>query len=275
MTKPITTQIAPLPAAKAAWIRELMRDRKARDKERAFVLEGEKPIRERHRGGAPGFQALVVTPEFIESCEQAYRRALEKGPTPLYLARSSQFDRLSDLQTSQGILAVVAQPRWDESAIFARPTLFGAYGDRLQDPAHVGSMIRSALAFGVDALWLSPDSVDVWNPKVVRGTAGAVLSLPVFSRREMATLLPGECVVMAAVPPSSKSRPIQAIQERPAKLLLAFGNESSGLSDEILRQASLQFHIPLRSAVESLNVASAAAIAMYHFSNLKEKEGPG
>jgi TrmH family RNA methyltransferase len=273
MSNPTVTQIAPLPAAKATQIRELVRDRKRREGERAFVLEGEKPIRELHRTNASVLLTLVVTSEYLEQCEPDYRRAIERGPTRVYQARASQFDSFSDVRTSQGILAIVQQPTWKESAVLARPTVFGLYGEQLQDPANVGGLIRSALAFGVDALWLSPDSVDVWNPKVVRGTAGAVLSLPIFSGAAAEALLKADCVLMAACPQERRSQDIRQITSRPPKMVIALGNESRGLSDRLLNLASLRFHIPIGPAVDSLNVATAAAIAIYHFAGLKRQEG--
>ena len=270
MKRPPATSLTPLPAAKAKQIRELLRDRKRRDAERAFVLEGEKPIKELQRADPSALMTLVVTLEYMEQCEPAHRRALERGPTPLYQARASQFDSLSDVRTAQGILAIVRQPTWNESAIFARPTLFGLYGERLQDPTNVGGLIRSALAFGVDALWLSPDSVDIWNPKVIRGTAGAVMSLPIFSGAEPDALVQADCVLMAATPQEARSQDIRLIQSVPPRALVALGNESRGLSEDVLNVAGLRFHVPISRAVDSLNVATAAAIALFHFSHLRK-----
>lgn len=272
-TKSDARQFPPLPAGKGAFIRELVRDKRTRDRERAFVLEGEKPVLELHRRDAAAVLTLVMTQGFLDRCEPSRRRAFERSPTQVYLCRQSVFDGLSDVRTTQGILAVVARPEWNESAILSRPSLLGLYGDRLQDPTNVGVMIRTALAFGMDGLWLSRDSADVFNPKVVRGTAGALLSLPIFSAADPAALVGRGCALVAAVPAGHRSQPIHAITQLPPRALLAFGNESGGLSGEVLNRAAVRFHIPVSRAVESLNVATAAAIAMYHFSGLKQQEG--
>ncbi len=271
MPNPTAISLPPLSAAKATQIRELLRDRKRRDAERAFVLEGEKPLVELHRTRPAAVLTIVVTAEYLAQCEPAHRKMLERGAMPIYQARASQLDALSDVRTSPGILAIVRQPSWTESSILARPRLFGIYGERLQDPTNVGGLIRSALAFGIDALWLSTDSVDVWNPKVVRGTAGAVLSLPIFQGADAESLLAADCVLMAACPQDSRTQDIRRLTALPPKAVVMLGNESRGLSDRLLSLSTLRFHVPINPAVDSLNVATAAAIAMYHFGGLREK----
>ena len=265
-------QFPPLPAAKATQIRELLRDRKRREAEQAFILEGEKPIAELLRASPTALTTLVVTAEFVERCEPGLRRMLERGAAPLYQARASQLDGLSDVRTSPGILAVARRPVWKESVLLAKPRLFGIYAEELQDPTNLGGLIRSALAFGVDALWLSAGSVDVWNPKVVRGTAGAVLSLPIFAGAKAEALQGADCVLMAACPQGKRSQDIREIDTLPAKAIMLLGNESRGLSERLLNLAALRFHVPIDPAVESLNVATAAAIALYHFSGLRKKD---
>jgi TrmH family RNA methyltransferase len=272
MKKSDARQWPPLPAAKGAFIRELARDKRVRDRESVFVLEGEKPVLELHRRNPAAVLTVVMTHDYLDRCEPVCRRVFERSPAPVYLCRQSVFEGLSDARTTQGILAVVAKPQWDEAAILSRPRRLGLYGDRLQDPTNVGVMIRTALAFGLDGLWLSRDSADVFNPKVVRGTAGALLLLPIFSAADPAALIGRGCALVAAVPSGRRSQPLHEITRLPPRALLAFGNESSGLSDEVLNRAALRFHIPVSPAVESLNVATAAAIAMYHFSGLKRQE---
>jgi TrmH family RNA methyltransferase len=273
MPKPSPVTFPPLPASEAAAIRELLRDRKRRNADRAVALEGEKPIIELLRTRPAAVLSLVITPGYMERCDPEQRRRLEKASMPVYQAKVSQLDAVLDVRASQGILAVVRQPTWNESAMLSRHTLLGVYGECVQDPANVGALIRSALAFGVDALWLSPDSVDVWNPKVVRGTAGAVLSLPIFQNAEVEPLLEADCMLMAACLQEARSRDLKQITAWPPKAVIALGNESRGLSDRLKALAGLRFHIPISPAVESLNVATAAAIALYHFSGLRQQKG--
>jgi TrmH family RNA methyltransferase len=167
-----------------------------------------------------------------------------------------------------GLLAVVEQPAWNQAAILQRSQVLGLYGECLQDPANVGAIVRTALGFGLDALWLTPDSADVFNPKVVRATAGALLALPVFTIADVRHLTGQGCAILAAEPPGPSSRAIQDVAAIPARSILAFGNESRGLSETTTKRAALRFHIPVSPAVQSLNVAAAAAVAAFYFSRL-------
>ena len=271
--------LAELPSAKLSLIRELLRDKKVRDAEQAFVIEGAKPIRDLAVRGTAAVMALIVTQRWVEQGGEDLRRWSERLQMPVYRCSESSFERLSDVQNSQGILAVVGKPQWDDKAIFARRRVFGMYGECLQDPANVGAIIRTAMALDLDALWLSPDSADVYNPKVVRATAGALVTLPVFSLKEgPAVFVQHRCEVLAAEPPGRTSVPLRSLTALPARAILALGNESRGLSPNTLQKAAVRFHIPVSPLVESLNVAASAAIAAFYLGGLpraQNTKGPG
>lgn len=268
--------LATLSSAKATLIRDLLRHKKARDAAQTFVIEGMKPIHELLRTQARSVEAIVVTPHYLDKSEAGLRRALEQGPAPTYICRQQVFDKISDVRTPVGILAIVRQPRWDQEEIFRQPSVFGLYGESLQDPANVGAIIRTAAAFGLDGVWLSADSADVFNPKVVRATAGTLLTLPIFSvtsggrsgAHSVAVFARNNCALLVADPSSRRSRDIRQFTRIPARTILAFGNESRGLSEATDKQAALRFHIPVNRAVDSLNVAASAAIVMFYFSRL-------
>ena len=260
-----------LSSAKAALIRDLLRHKRTREAERAFVLEGAKPILELLHSKSSALLALVATPTFLEKNRQAFGHALNQTRASVYTCRDTTFEKLSDVSTSQGILAIVRQPEWDQEAILRRPQVFGVYGECLQDPTNVGVIIRTALAFHADALWLSPDSADAFNPKVVRATAGALLMLPVFPLMDIGLFAQHRCALVAAEPPGKGGRGIRAITSLPSRVILALGNESRGLSEATLKQAALRFHIPVSPAIDSLNVAASAAIALFYFSSLSGK----
>ncbi len=262
-----------LPAAKVTLIRDLLRHKRTRDAERAFVLEGVKPIFEALQGSPGSVQTVVVTQPFLDKCEPAFRHALQAHHRVVCLGRSRVVEQLADVITSSGILAVVRQPQWDQQPILTRPEVFGLYGECLQDPANVGAIIRTAVAFGMDAVWLSRDSADVFNPKVVRASTGTVLHLPVFTLKEPGLFAEHGCVLLAAQPPGEDSCALPDITERPARAVLAFGNESRGLSPATIKQAAIRFHIPTARSVESLNVAASVAIAVFYFSELKRVRG--
>lgn len=211
---------------------------------------------------------LVMTHGYLASEGQANREVRIAHSAQQYSCPDLQFARLSDLNAPQGILAVVRQPTWDEGEILRQPTVLGIFGEQLQDPANVGAIIRTAAALNASALWLTPESVDVYHPKVVRATSGVLLALPIFTAPDVTGLLQQGCQVFAAEATGGGTVPIDKIQHVPRKLILAVGNESRGLSAQLLRLAATRFTIPLSRAVESLNVAATVAIALFHFSRL-------
>lgn len=261
-----------LPAANASLIRDLLRHKRVRDQERAFVLEGVKPIREILENKSDSVLAVIVTTPFLDKCDPALARTLQAHNKMVYRCRSRSLEKIADVITPLGILAVVRQPVWEEHRILRRSDLLGIYGECIQDPANVGAIIRTAAALGLDGVWLSRDSADVFNPKVVRATTGTLLRLPVFSVESPELLLQQGCLLLASQPSGQSSRPIHDITVLPRRAMMAFGNESRGLSAGTLRQAAIRFHIPIARGVESLNVAASVAIAAFYFRNLQNRD---
>lgn len=255
-----------LTAAQVTGIKRLLREKQARDGERLFIMEGAKPIRELLRVKSPAIESIVITQPYLDTCEPAVRRALESQP--VRLCRNTLFEKLADTTTSQGILAVLRKPAWDQAAILKRPRLLGLYGECLQDPTNVGTIIRTAAALGLDGLWLSSDSADVFNPKIVRATAGTLLKLPVLAVKHPDELVQAQCALLAADSSGKHARRMDELTSIPGKSLIALGNESRGLSADTLRLSAIRFHIPISPEAESLNVAASAAIAAYYFSRL-------
>ncbi len=258
----------PLPAATASLIRDLLRHKEAREAERAFVVEGAKPVFEVLRSRASTVETLVVTPGFLRKQRPSLEWALKQREVPRYVCRETMFEKLSDVEQAQGILAVVRKPEWDEEAVLARPLMLGLFGERLQDPANVGAIIRTAAAMGLSAVWLTVDSADPFNPKVVRATAGTLLRVPIFRRNDPSWFCDRGCALLAAQPHDRRGKAIREIHELPARAVLAVGNESRGLSEATLNLAAIRFYIPLERSVESLNVAAAVAIAAFYFAGL-------
>ncbi len=250
-------------------LRDVAKTKRTRDRERVFVLEGTKPILELVRSAPRQIVCLVVAPTFLERQSPDVVQAIVSSGCTVHTCPEHQLAQLSDVETSSGALAIVHQPIWDQAAILARPRVFGLYGDVLQDPANIGTIIRTAAGLGVSAIWMAPHSVDVFNPKVVRATAGTLFQLPIFSHTSIENLLSLGCTILAAdVGAHPHSIPIRSIQSIPARTIVAIGSESRGLSEAVLHAATVRFTIPLKPGIESLNVATAAAIALFHLSGL-------
>jgi len=236
------------------------------------VVEGTHAVRDLLTRYPEQILTIVTAHGYLPKEAQGDRLVRLASPAQQYSCPDIQFSKLSDLEAPQGILAVVRQPTWDEGEILRQPTVLGIFGEQLQDPANVGAIIRTAAALNASALWLTPESADVYHPKVVRATSGMLLALPIFAAKDVSGLIRQGCQIFAAEVTGNGTVSIDAIHQAPQKLVLAVGNESRGLSTQIRRQASTRFTIPLSRDVESLNVAATVAIATFYFSRLPQKK---
>ncbi len=237
------------------------------------MAEGVRPILDLMDSHPASLLSVVVTPTYMRRESDDARRARSAFAGPLYSCPDSLFARLSGLDNPQGILAVVTQPQWSEDAVIRQPEWVGLFGDGLQDPTNVGAIIRTAAALNAAALWLTSDSVDVYNPKVVRAASGTLLTLPVFRRDDPAFLVGQGGVLFAADASPGATVALGDIERVPRRLLVAVGNESRGLSQGTAHLASVRFRIPLSRGVESLNVAASTAIALFHIGRLPKTDG--
>jgi len=234
------------------------------------VVEGAHAVRDLLTRYPEQILTIVTASGYLEKEKRSDRLLRLTASTQQYSCPDLQFSKLSDLDTPQGVLAVVRQPIWDEGEVLGQPSVLGIFGEQLQDPANVGAIIRTAAALNVSALWLTPESADVFHPKVVRATSGVLLVLPIFAAMYVSGLIRQGCQMFAAETTGGGVGSIDEIKQAPKKLVLAFGNESRGLSAQILDQATSRFTIPLNRGVESLNVAASVAIATFFFSRLSK-----
>ena len=258
-----------LTRAQAARIRELLREKRARNAEGAFIIEGAKPVYDTLLHHPASVKTLVLSGDYERRETDQQRRLRTSLNIRSFHCSDRTFAALSTLDSPQGILAVLSQPQWNEEILLQRPRLLGLYGEHLQDPANVGAIIRTAAGLNLDALWLTLESADVYHPKVVRASAGAVLALPIFALEGVERLTTRGVALFAAEAGGGKAVQMESIRTLPKRLIVAVGNESRGLSAETVRHAACRFTIPLSRQVESLNVAATVAIALHHLRRIE------
>ncbi|MCC7121606.1 MAG: RNA methyltransferase [Gammaproteobacteria bacterium] len=170
------------------------------------------------------------------------------------------FEELAVLPSGVGILAVVPTPRPAAS----QGRSFCLLLEDVQDPGNVGSMLRTAAAAGVEEAWLSRGCAFSWSPKVLRAGMGAHFALDIHEDVDVAGWARGYRArggtVIAMVREGGASL-FDIALERP--LAIAIGNEGAGLSQALVDASSVRATIPMPGAVESLNAAAAAAVALF------------
>ena len=161
-----------------------------------------------------------------------------------------------------GIVAIAPRHLAQEPTI--ETTKLGIAVERLQDPGNLGTIIRTAAATKVDALWLSHDSVDIYSPKVLRASVGEWFRLPIGIKQNLPELVKQhQQQGIQIVATTSQAVKTYWDLDFTCPTLLLLGNEGAGLSADLLAMADEQVTIPLSNNVESLNVAVATALLLY------------
>ena len=176
-----------------------------------------------------------------------------------------QFRAVADTKTPQGILGVFDQPDTDIEELFRTNHRRVLLCESVADPGNLGTLARSALAFGFKTMLLTGSSADPYSPKVVRSSAGAVFGLRIgwVSRERLFELVTRHGFKLVASS-TSGTRDIALLEAiiRSGRLILAIGAEADGLTKEVIEHSDLQWRIDHDSAAESLNAAVAGSIIM-------------
>ena len=173
---------------------------------------------------------------------------------------------MSETITPQGILAVCAIPNVSLDSLTLNGSRRFIYLSEVQDPGNAGTILRSADAFGMDAVITSPGSVDMYSPKVVRSTAGSLWHIPVFEAVAIDEVVKRGINAFSLGADGSKKLSDYQIS---GDTLAVFGNEARGLSTGQNVDSIDVVSIPMPGNAESLNLSAAASIVMYHLANMR------
>ncbi len=250
-TMPITQRLKKL-------IRSL-HQKQFRDQNGLFLAEGEKLATELVKSNFVP-ELIVIKDSPGKDIFEVVEHFAAEG-VPVYSAPKHQFDQLCDTKSPQNILVVINikhnQPDPEQNFIAL---------DGISDPGNVGTIIRTASWFGFKQVILGRDCADEYHPKTVRATMGAIFQTNILqypNLPEFINLNFKKHKLFGATLNATKS--INEIKTK-AKFGVVFGSESHGISQEMLDIINDQFLIDGKGDTESLNVAVAAGISMYHFS---------
>jgi TrmH family RNA methyltransferase len=237
-----------------------------RSEARLFLVEGPQALRE----------ALLHRPELVVDVfltQPAHDRhpdlvklANNQG-VELTLCTEAVLEHMADTVTPQGVVAVCAYLDASLHDVVADSPVLVAVLHEVRDPGNVGNIIRTADAAGAGAVVLTQQSVDVFNPKVVRATTGSIFHLPVVVGEDLETVV-GEFKkaglrVLAADAHGENLVDLRAAGVLTQPTLWLFGNEAHGLSDEDETLADAIVSVPIYGDAESLSLPTAAAVCLY------------
>ncbi len=251
--------------SKANFILSLQK-KKEREKEGLFVIEGDKIVKE-FLTAKVRIRTLVAKPEFINSLSKELREYIEE-------TESASFDELrkiSTLKTPHNAIAVVAIPVYHMESADLLQNLTVAL-DSVQDPGNLGTIVRAAAWFGIKDIVCSENCVDVFNPKVIQSTMGAILNVRVHYRnlKEYLSYTTGQEVPVFGALLEGESIYAHGLGSRGIILL---GNESKGISEDLIPFITGRIKIPKFTTalygIESLNVGMAASVIFSEFARRK------
>lgn len=253
-TNPEPERITSAANPAVALVRALSR-RDRRAEVRAFIVEGQRAVADAvQTGAAPRFVLIRAGSEHLVP-DMALSPA-----TRLRVVESRLFDRLSDVQTPQGVLAVFPMPDLESLPTSGLPLILIV--DRLRDPGNLGTLLRAAAGAGAGAVYLTPATVDPWNAKVVRAGMGAHFRMPIrafddAAKADLQRRLPLRVMATTDAPVGYD------VVDWTLPAAIAIGGEADGVGEDLAAWCTRAASIPLAAGVESLNAAVAGAVMLF------------
>jgi TrmH family RNA methyltransferase len=235
---------------------------KERREQGLFVAEGVQCAREAlatHEG--PELKLLYATETGLSKISELDLNSIE-----IVEVSEAVMKAMSDTVSPQGLISLCYKPEREISVLKATGNSRFIYLHEIQDPGNAGTILRTADAMGISAVITSPDSVDMYSPKVVRSTAGSLWNVPVYegiSFDRVAAQFPSAQKLLL----SSHARTSIIDLSIPGDCIAIFGNEARGVDAAALGAPVTEVTIPMAGRAESLNLSAAASIVMFTLSS--------
>ena len=252
----------------------LLKKAKERKNTQSFVVEGPRMVVE---APVDSLKAVYVSENYANNEENTnLLNVLQDKCTQanaIYeIVADNVFKSVSDTQTPQGIMAVVAMPDYFLEELLAGEKTHLLILESIQDPGNLGTMVRTGEGAGVTGIIMNKTTVDLFNPKTIRSTMGSIYRVPFYVTEDLAgtmkTLQEKGISLYAAHLKGEHSYDEEDYTKACGFLI---GNEGNGLSDEIANLADTYIKIPMEGQVESLNAAISATLLMYEANRQRRK----
>ncbi len=223
-----------------------LQNKKYRDSSGEYVVEGYHLVEEAYKAGY-----VLEVYSLEETCPFS---------VPFYQVTPEIMDKVSTTDTRSSIVALCKKK--EDSEIIGDKILLL---DEVQDPGNLGTIIRSSVAFGIDTIVLSENTVDLYNPKVLRATQGMYCHIPIVTRNSKEALVElkskGYTLFGTNVVHGVDVKTLEKNEKK--KFCLVVGNEGAGVRPEIQELCDKNLYISMKNNVESLNVGVACSILLY------------
>lgn len=244
----------------------LLKKSKERKEKKLFVVEGTKMVEE---VPVSKLRAVYVSESYQKnSCnEQLVQGLMEVCETlggTFEVVADNVFKSISDTQTPQGIMAIVAMPEYSLEELLEGDKTHLLILESIQDPGNLGTMVRTGEGAGVTGIIMNKTTVDLYNPKTIRSTMGSIYRVPFLIAEDLGeTMKELQNKGISLYAAHLKGEHAYDEEDYTGACGFLIGNEGNGLSDEIANLADTYIKIPMEGAVESLNAAISATLLMY------------
>jgi RNA methyltransferase, TrmH family len=234
-----------------------------RKKEPAFLIEGVKMVEEALRDDA-GVTMVVAAPTLVQHHGKGVLKLAESRGVDILWISERLIDAVSECKTPQPVMAVVRMKRHSEEELLGHTAKLIIVAHLLQDPGNLGTIIRTAEAVGASGVALTENTVDPHNAKAVRASMGSILRLPVIPVGDLSPFLKtckAKGFQTTATVLTGEKTHFDVDLTKPTVVIL--GQEGAGLPEDIMAEIDLRVRIPMAETIDSLNVATAAAVILY------------
>lgn len=244
---------------------QLQKKKSARKKAGLFVVEGIRAVNEIPRH--------IKIDHFITTENIDFEQIPRLKDAKWYVVPESIYKSISETESPQGAMAIVNMPVASLETLEVKENGFYLLLENIQDPGNLGTMIRTAHAFNVDAVLLTKGTVDLFSPKVVRSTMSSLFHVPVICDYDVTTcinFLKEKGVKLYATNLNHEAKAVYDTTFS-SPLAIVIGNEGNGISEEMKEAADEHMIIPMPGGAESLNASIATSICLYEVMRSRQK----
>ena len=239
-----------------------LKDKKYRDIENAYVIEGIKLLKEAIAEKADIRQIIIC--DDCEKTEEIPKELMyEIAKYECNYVTSKVFKYLTEVKTPQGILAVISKTPKDQEIDYTQDIIVAL--DDIQDPGNLGTILRTVDSIGLNQILVSKETADSFNPKVVRSTMGAIFRVKVIECDNLIEKLKEARKHKYKVVVSSLQTNNSVYDINYKKKVIVIGNEGNGVKKEIQEMADEKIKIPMLGKTESLNASVATGVILYEY----------
>ena len=239
-----------------------LKDKKYRDINQEFVIEGIKLIREAIEENAD-IKQIIICDNCLNSDVIPKKLMYEIAKYECVYVTEKIFRTITDVNTPQGLLAIIGRNSTENEINYNQDIIVAL--DDIQDPGNLGTILRTVDSIGLNQILVSKGTADCYNPKVVRSTMGAIFRIKIIECDNLEKTLQEARNHQYKVIVTSLQTENSVYDIKYNKKVVVIGNEANGVSDEIQNLADEKIKIPMLGKTESLNASVATGIILYEY----------